>query len=65
MWSCKLLARAGRLGYDITIRGTNKKPAENTEAKTQEDTILNQINKNTYNDLFLAQDDTVCFQIVE
>ena len=33
--------------------------------KDKEDTILNQINNNAYNDLIMNQDDTVCFHNVE
>ena len=33
--------------------------------KYKEDTILNQINNNAYNDLILIQDDTVYFHNVE
>ena len=65
MWSGKFLARAGWLGYDIILRGTVKTLADNAEDKTKEDDILKELNKNTYNDLILAQDDTVCFKIVE
>ena len=42
-----------------------KTPADNAEEKTEEDTILKQLSKNAYNGLISAQDDTVCFQIVE
>ena len=65
IWSGKFLARAGQLGYDIILRGTAKKPTENLEENTKGDAILKKLKKNAYNDLILAQDDTVCFQIVE
>ena len=64
MWSGKLLARAGQLGYSIILRGTVKTPEENEDVKTKENDILKQLNKNSYNDLVLAQDETVCFRIV-
>ena len=65
MWSGKFLARAGRLGYDIILRGTVKTLENKEEEKTKEDTILKQLNKNTCNDMILVQDDTVCFYIIE
>ena len=44
---------------------TARIPADNAEYNTQEDTILNQVNKNGYNDLMLAQDYIVYFDIFE
>ena len=38
-----------------------KTPEDNTEDKTKEDAILKQLNKNAYNDLVLAQYETVFF----
>ena len=46
-------------------KGTVKIPPNNAEMKTKEDAVLKQLNKNAYNDLVLAQDDTLCFQVVE
>ena len=37
----------------------------NKEENTKEDSIPKQLNKNAYNDPILAQDDTLCFHIVE
>ena len=65
MWSGKFLAREGGLGYDIILRSTMKTPADNEEEKIKEDAILKQLSNNKYNELILAQCDTVCFQIVE
>ena len=42
-----------------------KTPKGNKYEKTKEDAILKQLNKNTYNGLVFAQNDTVCFRIVE
>ena len=39
--------------------------ADTEEYQNKEDTILKQLKKNAYNDLILAQSDTVCFQIVQ
>ena len=64
MLSGDLLARVGPLGYNIILRGPLKSGG-NEEEKTKEDAVLKQLNKNAYNDLILAQGDTVCFQIVE
>ena len=65
MWSGKFLASAGRLGYDIILRVTLKTLVENKEENTKEYTILKQLNKNAYNEPILAQDETVCFHIIE
>ena len=65
MWSGEFLAKYGKLGYNIILRGTVKTTADNAEETTKEDTILNQLNKNAYNNLVLEQDGTVCLQIVE
>ena len=40
-------------------------PTENEEYKTKKESILNKLNKNAYNDLFLLQYDTMYFQSVE
>ena len=61
----KFLARERRLVYGIILRGTVKILAENSEEKTKEYAILKQLNNNSHNDLILAHDDTVCFQIFE
>ena len=37
----------------------------NTDENTQEDSILKQLNNNAYNNMILAQYDTVCLHIVE
>ena len=64
MWSGKLLVRVG-LGCYIILRDTMKTPVDNEEYKTKEDAIIKELNKKAYNELVLAQDDTVCFHIVE
>ena len=53
------------IGYGITLRVTMKTPNYIAKDKAKEDAILKQLNKNSYNDLILAQYDTVCFNIVE
>ena len=65
MWSGNFLASACRLGYDIILRVNLKTLVDNKEEKTKEYTILKQLKKNAYNELILAQDDTVCFHIIE
>ena len=65
MWAEKFLASAGRVGYDIILSVTLKTLVDNKEEKIKEYTILKQLNKNVYNEPILAQDDTVCFHIIE
>ena len=65
MWSGKFLARAVRLVYNIILMGTVKYLADNTEQKTKEYSIIKKLNKNAYNNLVWAQDNTVRFQFVE
>ena len=65
MWSGEFLAKYGKLGYNIILRGTVKTTADNAEETTKEDTILNQLNNNAQNDLILAQYGTVCLHIIE
>ena len=38
---------------------------DNAKDHTKEDTILNKINNNAYNDIVLSQDDTMCSHIFE
>ena len=65
MWSGELLSRSWLRGYNVILRDAVKTPVDNEEEKIKEDDMLNQLNKNAYNDLILAQDDTVFFHIVE
>ena len=45
-------------------KGHCENPTVNAEEKTKEDAILKQLNRNAYNDLILAQDHTLCLQII-
>ena len=65
MWSGKFLARSGWLEYHIILRVIVKFPTDNEEDKTKEDATLKTLNKKAYNDLILAQYDTVCSKIAE
>ena len=61
----EFLSKEGLFIYNLILRGTVKTPEDNKTQKTNEDAILKELKKNAYNGLILAQDDTVCFHIVE
>ena len=66
MWSGKFMARYVIRVYNVLIIG-GWKILEDDADKTKVKVIseLNLINKTAYNELILAQEYTVCFQIVE
>ena len=47
------------LRYHPKVQRDN--PRENAEEKNKEDATFKKMNKNSYNDLVLAQDNTTCF----
>ena len=66
MWSVKFAARVVIKGYDVLLTGDNTilvYDAEKTKLKGFYELKL--LNKTANNDLILAQEDTVCFHIVE
>ena len=65
MLSGGLLSRSGQLGYDIILRANEKISEDNEYNITKGYSILNQMSKNTYNNIILTQYNTVCFHIIE
>ena len=67
MWSVKFMKRYVNKTYDILLTGDMKIPADDTEKK--EDKVVTYtsklLNKIAYNDIVLAQEEMVCFQITE
>ena len=66
MWSGKFIAKSEIKGYHVLPTGAKKIPADDAD-KTKEKEIdaLKLLNFTAYNELIIAQEDTVCFQIIE
>ena len=60
------MAISGSKGYDVQITGAKKILADDANKTKKKDiAALQLLNFTAYNDLILAQEDTVCFHIVE
>ena len=57
------MARSGIKGYDTLLTGDKKNSADDAdETKDEGVSALKLLNKKAYNELILAQEDTVCFR---
>ena len=66
MWSGKSTAGSGIKVYHVILTGAKKIPANDAEkTKEKENSALKLLKFTAYNEIILAQEDTVYFQIFE
>ena len=65
MGSVKLMARAIIKGYNFLIKGSNTIPADDEDKIKKEFSGHNLFNFTAYSELILAQEEKICFHIIE
>ena len=65
MWPGKFMARSEIKGYHVLITGAKKILADDADKTEIKHYALKLINLTAYNELILAQEDMVCFQMIE
>ena len=66
MWSGKFTSRSGIKGNHFLVTNAKKIRADDSDKKKEKEiAALKLLNFTEYNELILAQEDTVCFQTIE